>query len=143
MESATESIHAVQAEGSSVKLKGEVVYIRAFDLAYDMKRQRIPQILGQTVQDYLVGPSKPGPKPGFFYRPHMVTLPPRMYQSSVGPLEVSMTVKIYNVGAVSIQVRTPFEVSSVEELVVLRAESCRQQHRGRGDSDGRAGAPGA
>ena len=82
-----------------------------------MKRERIGQILGQTVHDYVVGPSKPGPKPGFFYRPQMVTLPPRIYQSSVGPLEVSITVKIFNVGAVSIQVRTPFEVSSVEELV--------------------------
>jgi len=117
MESATESIHAAQAQRNSVKLKGEVAYIRAFDLAYDMKRQRIGQILGQTVHDYVVGPSKPGPKQGFFYRPQMVTLPPRVYQSSVGPLEVSITVKIFNVGAVSIQVRTPFEVSSIEELV--------------------------
>jgi hypothetical protein len=98
-------------------LTGEVVYIRAFDLAYDMRRQRIAEILGQTVQEYHVGPSKPGPKTGFFYRPQMVSLPPRVYQSSVGPLEVSISVKIYNVGAVSIQVRTPFEVSSLEDLV--------------------------
>jgi len=114
MESSRES---TAASSRRVSLGGEVVYIRAFDLAYDTKRQRIPAILGQEVQDYLVGPSKPGPKQGFFYRPQMVTLPPRMYQSSVGPLEVSIAVKIYNVGAVSIQVRTPFEVSSIEELV--------------------------
>jgi hypothetical protein len=100
-----------------IALQGEVVYIRAFDLAYDTVRRRIPRILGQEVQDYLVGPSKPGPKQGFFYRPQMVTLPPRMYQSSVGPMEVSISVKIYNVGAVSIQVRTPFAVSDIAELV--------------------------
>jgi hypothetical protein len=105
------------ARAQRVCLRGAVVYIRAFDLAYDMKRQGIPQILGQQVQDYLVGPSKPGPKQGFFYRPHMVTLPPKTYQSSVGRLEVSFTVKVYDVGAVSIQVRAPFEVSSIEELV--------------------------
>jgi hypothetical protein len=69
------------------------------------------------VQDYLVGPSKPGPRQGFFYRPQMVTLPMRTYQSSLGPLTVSLTVKVYNVGAVSIQVRAPFEVSSIAELV--------------------------
>jgi len=51
----------------STSLKGEVVYIRAFDLAYDMRRQRIPSILGQPVQGYSVGPSKPAPKQGFFY----------------------------------------------------------------------------
>ena len=45
-------------------LKGEVVYIRAFDLAYDMRRQRILHILGQPVQEYTVGPSKPAPEAG-------------------------------------------------------------------------------
>ncbi len=102
---------------SQALLKGEVIYIRAFDLAYDMRRQRIPQMLGQTAQDYLVGPSKPGPKQGFFYRPQMVMLPGKLYQSSRGPLEVSFTVKVFNVGAISIQVHAPFEVSSIEELV--------------------------
>jgi hypothetical protein len=98
-------------------LKGEVVYVRAFDIAYDMKRQRIPQVLGQAVQEYFVGPSKPGPRQGFFYRPQMVALPTRVYQSSLGPLTVSLTVKVYNVGAVSVQVRAPFAVSSLAELV--------------------------
>jgi len=98
-------------------LQGEVIYIRAFDIAYDMKRQRIPEILGQKAQQYLVGPSKPGPKNPFFYLPQMVVLPPKMYQTSVGPLEVSMTIKVFNVGAVSIQVRTPFEVPSIADLV--------------------------
>jgi len=72
MESATESVVAAKAPRTA--LRGEVVYIRAFDLAYDMKRQRIGQLLGQTVHDYVIGPSKPGPKPGFFYRPQRVTL---------------------------------------------------------------------
>jgi len=101
----------------STSLKGEVVYIRAFDLAYDMRRQRIPSILGQPVQGYSVGPSKPAPKQGFFYRPQMVTMPSTMYETSVGPVQVSMTIKIFSVGAASIQVRIPFEVSSLEELV--------------------------
>ncbi len=115
MESLKGSVQIGRAQRAS--LKGEVVYIRAFDLAYDMKRQGIPQILGQRVRDYHVGPSKPGPKQGFFYRPHMIALPPKTYQSSMGTLEVSFTVKVYDVGAVSIQVRAPFEVSSIEELV--------------------------
>ncbi len=98
-------------------LRGEVVYIRAFDLAYDMRRQRIPRILGEPVQEYAVGPSKPAPKQGFFYRPQMVMLPSKTYETSEGPLKVSLTVKVFSVGAASIQVRVPFEVSSLEELV--------------------------
>ncbi|MGE5296853.1 MAG: hypothetical protein ACM3VT_18690 [Solirubrobacterales bacterium] len=104
-------------ETRQASLKGEVIYVRAFDLAYDMKRQRIPEILGQKTRQYPVGPSKPGPKNAFFYLPQSVTLPPRMYQTSVGPLEVSMTIKVFNVGAVSVQVRTPFEVASIADLV--------------------------
>lgn len=115
MESATEPV--VAARTPRTTLRGEVVYLRAFDLAYDMRRQRIPQILGQPVRDYVAGPSKPGPKGGFFYRPQMVALPPKTYPSAAGPLEVSITVKIFDVGAVSIQVRTPFAVSSLGELV--------------------------
>ncbi len=115
MESATEPV--VTAGMPRTALRGEVAYIRAFDLAYDMKRQRVPQILGQPVRDYVAGPSKPGPKQGFFYRPQMVVLPPKTYPSSAGPLEVSITVKIFEVGAISIQVRTPFAVSSLGELV--------------------------
>ena len=34
------------------KLSGEVVYIRAFDLAYDMKRQRIDRMLGRDMADW-------------------------------------------------------------------------------------------
>ncbi len=115
MESATEAVSAARTPRTA--LQGEVVYIHAFDLAYDMKRQRIPQILGQPVRDYVAGPSKPGPKRGFFYRPQMIALPPKMYPSSAGPLEVSISVKIFEVGAISIQVRTPFAVSSLGELV--------------------------
>ena len=102
---------------SRKSLKGEVVYIRAFDLAYDMERLQIERILGQEVQECSVGPSKPGPKQAFFYRPQMVTLPARTYGSSLGPLEVALTVKVFNVGAVSIQARIGFEVAEIGNLV--------------------------
>ncbi len=98
-------------------LKGEVVYIYAFDLAYDMNRQPIPTILDQPVNEYLVGPSKPGPKRAFFYKPQMVTLPPSQCRTSQGAVEVSMAIKLYNVGAISVQVRVPFEVESLGDLV--------------------------
>lgn len=98
-------------------LKGEVVYIYAFDLAYDMNRQPIPTILDRPVQDYLVGPSKPGPKRAFFYKPQMVTLPASRCGTSRGTVEVSQAIKLFNVGAISVQVRVPFEVDSVGDLV--------------------------
>lgn len=98
-------------------LRGEVVYIYAFDLAYDMNRQPIPTILDRPVSEYLVGPSKPGPKRAFFYKPQMVTLSPSQRGTSQGAVEVSVAIKLYNVGAISVQVRVPFEVASVGDLV--------------------------
>jgi hypothetical protein len=47
----------------------------------------------------------------------MVTLPAKTYQSPSGPIEVSFAIKVFNVGAVSIQARTAFEVCGIDELV--------------------------
>lgn len=98
-------------------LRGEVVYVYAFDLAYDMNRQSIPTILDQPVQEYLVGPSKPGPKRAFFYKPQMVTLTRCQCQSSQGTVELSQAIKLFNVGAISVQIRVPFEVDALGDLV--------------------------
>ncbi len=98
-------------------LKGQVLYIYAFDLAYDTKRVQVPTILGCRTHGYDAGPGKPGPRQGFFYRPQMVTLPPQHRDSSLGPVEVSIAVKLFNVGAISVQVGVPFEVSTLEALV--------------------------
>lgn len=98
-------------------LRGEVVYIYAFDLAYDMHRQPIPTVLGRPVQEYLVGPSKPGPKRPFFYKPQLVTLAATPCQTSRGAVQVSEAVKLFNVGAISVQVRVPFEVEAIGDLV--------------------------
>ncbi|HPC95148.1 MAG TPA: hypothetical protein PLU87_09410 [Sedimentisphaerales bacterium] len=99
------------------RLRGEVVYIYAFDLAYDMKRQPIPAILDQPVREYFVGPSKPGPKQAFFYKPQMVTLAPSLCRTSLGAFAISYTIKLFNVGAISVQVRVPFEVDAIGDLV--------------------------
>lgn len=99
------------------QIKGEVVYVYAFDLAYDMNRQPISTILDRPVQEYLVGPSKPGPKRAFFYKPQMVTLAPSQRQSSQGTVELAEAIKLFNVGAISVQIRVPFAVESINDLV--------------------------
>lgn len=97
--------------------RGEVAYISAFDLAYDMRRERVSRILSEPTQDYCIGADKPSPKYVFFYRPRMVALPSESYQGPYGTIEVRRTVKLFNVGAISIQVRVPFKVERIEDLV--------------------------
>ena len=60
----------------SVKMySGEVVYIYAFDVAYEMTRQPIRELLGQPVAQFSMDASKRSPRHLFFYRPQMVRLP--------------------------------------------------------------------
>ena len=100
-----------------MKYSGEIVYIFAFDLAYDMKRERIPGLLGQPVRDYLVEPDKRSPKQMFFYRPQMVTLPEQIHNVRQKDVLVKRSIKLFNVGAISIQIRIPFEAEELSELV--------------------------
>src|SRR5438552_4556291 len=97
---------------------GEVVYIYAFDLAYEMTRQPVRELLGQPVAQFVVDASKRSPRHLFFYRPQMVRLPPLERIGPHGPIRVQRVLKLLPVGALSITVRVPFEVQQVEDLVV-------------------------
>src|SRR5437762_6169634 len=97
--------------------KGEVVYIYAFDVAYEMIRQPVRELLGQPVAQFVVDASKRSPRHLFFYRPQMVRLPPLERIGPGGPLRVERAVKLLPVGAISLTVRIPFEVRHIEDLV--------------------------
>src|SRR5580765_1965169 len=96
---------------------GEVVYIYAFDVAYEMMRLPVKELLGQPVAQFSVDASKRGPKQLFFYRPQMVRLPPLERIGPRGPLRLERVVKLLPVGAVSITVSVPFDVARIEDLV--------------------------
>ena len=100
---------------------GEVIYILAFDIAYEMKRQAITTLLGQPVSQFSVDASKRTPKAGFFYRSQMVRLLDVERMSPRGVIRMARSVKILPVGAISITVRIPFEIHHLEELVPLHA----------------------
>jgi hypothetical protein len=96
---------------------GEVVYVYAFDVAYDMSRQPLRELLGQPVAQFAVDTSKRSPRHLFFYKPQMVRLPPLERIGPHGPVRIERAVKILPVGAISITVRVPFAVRRVEDLV--------------------------
>src|SRR3954470_11045436 len=115
-----EQTKAPERKLASPKVKkyvGEVVYIYAFDMAYEMSRRPITELLGQPVAQFVVDASKRSPRPLFFYRPQMVRLPPLERIGPRGPVRVERVVKLLPVGAISITVRVPFEVERVEDLV--------------------------
>jgi hypothetical protein len=99
------------------KYTGEVVYVYGYDVAYEMTRQPVRELLGQPVAQFVVDASKRSPRHLFFYRPQMVRLPPLERIGPNGPVRVDRIVKLLPVGALSITVRVPFEVTQIEDLV--------------------------
>src|SRR5947207_4185279 len=99
------------------QLAGEVVYIYAFDVAYEMSRFPVRELLGQPVAQFQVDASKRSPRQLFFYRPQMVRLPPIERFGPRGPVRLSRSIKLLPVGAISITVRVPFEVERIDDLV--------------------------
>ncbi len=98
---------------------GDVVYIYAYDIAYDIKNEPVEKILGQPTKDYLVSPSKRIPKQMFFYRPRVAEFAPEKRTLENGlRVEIRKSLKIFGVGAMTVQVRVPFEVDRLEDLVV-------------------------
>ena len=108
---------AVGPVGGPAPLRGQVVYLYAFDLAYDMKREPVARLLGEPVKEYSIGPSKRSPKHLLFYRPQMVNLPTAERTLLGKTVAIERSVKLFGVGAISIQVRAPFEVDRLEVLV--------------------------
>lgn len=102
---------------ASGKLTGEVVYLYAFDIAYEISRAPIRELLGQTVAQFVPDASKKSPRQLFFYRPQMVRLPPVERFGPRGPIRIERTIKLLPVGAISIMVRIPFSVDKIEDLV--------------------------
>ena len=102
-----------------IRYTGEVVYIFAFDVAYDTARKPIRELLGQPVAQFAVDTSKRSPRQLFFYKPQMVRLPPMERIGPNGPVRVERAIKLLPVGAISITVRVPFAVNHVEDLVAF------------------------
>jgi hypothetical protein len=108
---------ALSGTSRGTRYTGEVVYIYAFDLAYEMTRVPVGTLLGQPLAQFSVGASKRSPKHLAFYRPQMVRLPAEEHLGPHGRVRVDRVIKLLPIGAISITVRVPFAVSHVEELV--------------------------
>src|SRR5215212_4804120 len=95
---------------------GEVVYIYAFDIAYELLRTPVKTLMGQPVAQFAPDKSKRSPRQVFFHRAQMVRLPPL---EPFGPTRIERSVKVLPVGAISITVRIPFRVEHISELVAF------------------------
>ena len=114
----THSQLAVPQTVAKKRYTGEVVYVYAYDVAYEMSREPVTELFGQPVKPFEFDKSKRSPRQLFFHRPQTITLPPVERVGPHGPVSLERVIKILPVGAISISVRVPFEVTRIEDLVV-------------------------
>jgi hypothetical protein len=117
MTTAAVDVRRSSSGGRVAQLTGEVVYLYAFDVAYEMNRLPVRELLGQPVAQFVIDASKRTPRQLFFYRPQMIRLPPLERLTSRGPVRLERTVKLLPVGAISITVRVAFTAANLGELV--------------------------
>src|SRR2546427_565219 len=110
------AVSAASAAASPVRYGGDGTYIFSFDPAYEMARVPLQTLLGQPVAQFQMDSNKRAPRQLFFYRPQMVRLPPLERIGPKGPVRIERQVKIFPIGAISITVHVPFEVSNIAEL---------------------------
>ncbi|MGC8744765.1 MAG: hypothetical protein ACP5T0_12880 [Verrucomicrobiia bacterium] len=99
------------------KYTGEVVYIYAFDIAYELDTSRIKTLLGQPVSEFGIDISRRSPRQLLLHRSQMVRFPPIERIGPHGLVQISRNVKLFQIGAISITVRVPFSVNHFSELV--------------------------
>ncbi len=99
------------------KYTGEVVYIFAFDIAYELQVSKIKKLFEQPIAEFGLDISKRSPKQLLLHRSYMVRLPPVERIGPDGLVHISRNVKLFQVGAISITIRVPFEVDHFSELV--------------------------
>jgi len=105
---------------SAVELTGEVVYLHAFDIAYDMNREAfhaLRELMGEAIATSAVEPIPRNPRLAMMQRPKVARFPVREQTGPQGPVPTRWAVKLLPVGAISISVRVPFRVAALADLV--------------------------
>lgn len=98
------------------RIKGQVVYFYAIDVAYDMVRTPIRSVLGHPVAAVSPSTERRAPREEFFYKPMTVKLPAQEGQAPWGRVSIQRELRLFTVGAISIRCTVAFEVDSLARL---------------------------
>jgi len=90
-------------------VKGQAVYLYAFDVANEIATERIREILCAKPFPFEIRMGKTIPKDVPLYRPLTIALPPREADSNVGRVTLKPFVKIFDLGVVSVSIEIPFD----------------------------------
>jgi hypothetical protein len=114
MDELSERFSKVQIRDPTI-MKGEVVYLYAFDVANEIVMERIREILSEKPFPFGIQVDRTFPKDIPLYRP--LAIEPRPPVACLAGQPVKLLIRVYDVGVVTVTVRRPFEVDQLAELV--------------------------
>lgn len=98
-------------------MKGEVVYLYAFDVANEIATRDVREILSVATEFMEIRPDSTYPKDVPLYRPLAVSLPE--LPTAHSGRQAKVVVHIFDVGVVNVALRLEFEAGSLNELLPL------------------------
>jgi hypothetical protein len=97
-------------------LRGEVVYLYAFDVANEIRLDRAAELLSAKSEP---SPASGRPAPRDLPTPRPVTVEPPPPAARLSGAPIRLLVRVYEVGVVSITIRAAFARESLAELILL------------------------
>jgi hypothetical protein len=95
-------------------MKGEVVYLYAFDVANEIVTDKVEEILSEKPFPFSIQVDRTFPKDIPLYRPLAIEPSPR--GACLGGRQIGLLIRVYDVGVVTVTVRRPFEVDELKAL---------------------------
>jgi len=96
-------------------MKGEVVYLYAFDVANEIVTSNLREILGHKPLPFEVRKDRPFPRDVPLYRP--LTIEPPALAAKLHGQAVRVLIRVYEVGVISIVMRVNFEAAGPADLL--------------------------
>lgn len=97
-------------------MRGEVVYYFVYDLGGRVGLERVQRVLNEVPEFQAVSVQKAAPRYVALPRPLVARFAPMELETPIGMLRVEATAKVFNIGAVSIQFRIPFQEPGLGDL---------------------------
>jgi hypothetical protein len=98
-------------------MKGEVIYLYAFDVANEIATARVQEILSEKPVLFEIRMDRTLPKDMPLYKP--LAVEPRSFTARLRGAPVRLLIRIYDVGVVTVMMRVPFAAGAIGDLMVF------------------------
>ncbi len=101
-------------------MTGDVVYLYAYDIAYEANLAEIEKKMLGAVERFRLGHLKDAPRDFPLYRSLVLQTEDVRLEGPHGRVTLSTTIKLFSVGAISVNVRVPVSCQCITDLVAFR-----------------------